>query len=459
MGVCRAGLRGALPYGRGGALNGRPPSRVTYARRLQDLARTAVGASVGRDALTTIAGGVAGQLALLVSGILVARLLGVEDRGHLALFAAIALAVAYVASTGLPASITYWVARDPGGGRALARLIVRVGLAQSVVGLGIQAAALTVAVGTDDETVRLAALISLPMVPLMIVVMEGMAFLQGLELFKQWAGIRLLPAVMHTVFVGALAIAGLASLVTVTVAWVVAYAATAMATVWRARATLPPEPETQPEPSFTELQRFGAKAFLGSASPSDTLQIDQLVVGFFLSTGQLGLYVVGLALTNLPRFIAQSIGFVVFPYVARRGSPRAARRAMWLCTGATAVIVVAVVVVLELAAGWLIPLFFGAAFAGAIDLARALLVAAGIVGIRRVLADAARGAGYPGLGTAAEVASLAVLVPAAAIAAGLGGALGVAVALVIAAMSGLAVLLLGLAVSALRRRAQPAEPA
>jgi hypothetical protein len=40
----------------------------------------------GRNTLTTVSGGFAVQLFLLVSGVVVARLLGVEDRGHLALY-------------------------------------------------------------------------------------------------------------------------------------------------------------------------------------------------------------------------------------------------------------------------------------------------------------------------------------------------------------------------------------
>ena len=39
----------------------------------------------GRNTLTTVREGFAVQLFLLVSGVVVARVLGVEDRGHLAL--------------------------------------------------------------------------------------------------------------------------------------------------------------------------------------------------------------------------------------------------------------------------------------------------------------------------------------------------------------------------------------
>ena len=47
----------------------------------------------------------------------------------------------------------------------------------------------------------------------------------------------------------------------------------------------------------------------------ETFRLDQAVVGLFLTPAALGLYVVGLAFANLPRFIAQSVGYIAYPRI------------------------------------------------------------------------------------------------------------------------------------------------
>jgi O-antigen/teichoic acid export membrane protein len=419
---------------------------VVIARRrgeLRALAARAAGASTGRNAAVTIVGGFGVQLSLMVSGVIVARALGVEDRGHLALLWVIALATCFLATTGLWSAVTYSVARQPQQSLAIARLIVRVGLVQAAIGVAVQAGVLMLVIGGSDGSVQAAAVLSLAVVPSMLAVVYGMAFLQGLERFKSWTAIRLIPAVLYTVGVAALAVVGQATLVAVTLAWTLSYGVAAVVAIVKAKKSLPASTGTK-RPSLRELQIFGAKGFLGSASPMDTLQLDQLLVGLFLSPAALGLYVVGLAFTNLPRILAQSIGFVAYPHVARQPTREVARRSMWAAAGLSAILIAAIVAILELSAGWLVPFFFGDAFAGAIPLTRILLAGAAFVSVRRVLADAARGAGYPGLGTIAELVSSVAVLPLIAILASAGGSKGVAWGVSAAAALGLGVLVIGL---------------
>ena len=54
--------------------------------------------------------------------------------------------------------------------------------------------------------------------------------------------------------------------------------------------------------------------------------LDQAVVGLFMPPSVLGLYVVAVAFTNLPRFVGQSIGMVAYPTVANARDPLEARR-------------------------------------------------------------------------------------------------------------------------------------
>ena len=123
----------------------------------------------------------------------------------------------------------------------------------------------------------------------------------------------------------------------------------------------------------------------------------------------LGLYVVALSFMNFPRLMAASVGAIAFPRTAqdqRLGPPDdvALHSLHHRFDGDP-------VVPLELTAGWLVPLFFGSDFEGAVGVMRILLIGAFFYSIRRVLADGAKGIGFPGLGSIAELGSWISLVP------------------------------------------------
>jgi O-antigen/teichoic acid export membrane protein len=176
------------------------------------------------------------------------------------------------------------------------------------------------------------------------------------------------------------------------------------------------------------------------------------VVGLFLSTRALGLYVAAAAFMNFSRLVTQSVGLVAYPNIAGRKDPKDADRAMWKFTAIGVAAALAIFVALELTIGHLIVLLFGDAFAPAEGVARLLLVAALLMGARRVLSDAARGANRPLVGTIAEITSWAILLPAMVLFTPLLGLDGVAVALVIASAASLIVVVRGA-----RRRPRP-EP-
>src|SRR5436189_6014448 len=67
-----------------------------------------------RRALTTnLLGGVAAQATLLVSGVVLARALGPENRGYMALLTLVTAVAWQFAGLGIPFALTYAVARVP----------------------------------------------------------------------------------------------------------------------------------------------------------------------------------------------------------------------------------------------------------------------------------------------------------------------------------------------------------
>jgi O-antigen/teichoic acid export membrane protein len=195
-----------------------------------------------------------------------------------------------------------------------------------------------------------------------------------------------------------------------------------------------------------EMIKFGLKAQLGSMSPLTGFQLDQAIVGLFISQAALGIYVVAVAFTNFPRFVAQSIGLVAYPNVAAEHGEHPAGnhlRGILKFLILTIVCCGAIVAATELVLPFILPPLFGHAFASAVGVARILLISSLFFCITRVLSDCARGLGRPALGTVAEVVSLLMLFPFVGILSG-GGAKGVAGALALAAACGVLVMVVGL---------------
>lgn len=395
-------------------------------------------AQVHRDTARGVLASIVQQGLVLLSGVLVARLLGVEGRGHLALLWLVSLILSTLGQLGLPLALTYWIAKAPRLSRATVRSLVGPAALQAIVLLGLQAATLQLLVGDEDDSVRLAALFTLPLVPALLARQYALAIVLGQQRFRAFNLIRSLPLALYAVAVLALFVASTGNLPVLALTFTAVHVLTGSLSLQHALAGLPRVPsESDPPPVRSEMVRFGLKSMFGSTSSLESFQLDQAVVGLFISPAALGLYVVGLAFTNLPRFIARSIGFVAFPHVASHPDPVAARRAMWRFTALALVSCAAIVGALEATVGWLVPLLFGQEFSPSIEIARILLVSVLLAGVRRVLTEGARGAGHPGVGAVAEGVTWVCLVPAAAILAPAFGAKGVALALVASSALGL----------------------
>ena len=366
-----------------------------------------------RDTVLSIATGLASQASLLVTGIIAARALGVEDRGHFAFIFLVAQVIAVFGTLGVPIALTYFIASDPTRTSRFAWRLRRFVSVQIVLVTLIHAGILVALFWTSGGDIKVAAAISLPTSGAQVAQTYGLGVLQGLRQFRWFNFLRLLGPAGYAVAAAASWVAGGRDLVDMTIAYSAAYVFAGAATVVIASRSVLPLDHTMrdSDPSTLEVVRFGVKGLLGAASPLETFKLDQSVVGLFLAPAALGLYVTAVAFSNLPKFIAQSIGMVAYPYVARQEDQRARQVTLWRFTAFATVVCGAVVLLLELSVSWLIPLMFGSAFAAAIPVARVLLIAGFLISVRRILSDGARGVGKPGVGTIAELTSWVVLVP------------------------------------------------
>jgi O-antigen/teichoic acid export membrane protein len=130
---------------------------------------------------------------------------------------------------------------------------------------------------------------------------------------------------------------------------------------------------------------------------------------------------------------------VAMPEVARQRERAGQFRAVVRFASFTLLLGGATAFVLAYWAQPLVALVYGDAFSGAAGALRLLALGALAASLNRILADGLRGMGRPLSGTAAELASLAVGVPAILVLAPSGGAEGAALAAVLASAAALVI--------------------
>ncbi len=421
--------------------------------RMRDL----LGSRWQRSVAGSIAVSLVTQGGLLISGVAGARILGVLDRGRSALLLLFASVLPLLATLGMSLAVTYWVARRPAQTRNLLRRVRRPVLGQLVGLTAVHAIVLLAVFWRAPGDVRAAALISLLASPAILLWIYGLAVLQGLQDFRALNLCRLVFPPLNALLLIGLWISGVGDLVLVTAVWVSLYLLSAALTAAVARRRIARLADAEPEelPSTRQLAGFGAKALLGSASPLTQFQLDQTIVGLFISQAALGIYVVAVAFTNLPRFIAQSIGLVAYPHVAAARDRRERDAATVRFAAITVVLCGVVVAATELALPFLVRHLFGRQFGPAVDVARILLISAFLLCLTRVLSDCARGAGRPSLGSLGEIVALGSMFPFVLLLSA-SGVRGVAVALCLAAAAGTATVIIGMLAARPRPRSDAA---
>ena len=383
---------------------------------------------IGLATAASVAVGLAGQAAVMISGPLVARMLGADGRGQLAALVLWPAVIAQLGGLGLPLAVTYELAHGSAGAARVKRAVLLFAGPQAVILSAVHVVVLLFVLSGEPASIRAAGLATLVAVPASLAQQYGLAMLQGEQRFAAFNTLRLLPAALYSAAIIVLFMAGDTRVLPVILALMAGNAAVgilALLAGLRSRAASDGVSNTA---SIRGMVRFGLRGLLGSVSPIESFQLDQMVLALFLAKDALGLYVVGLAFTNLPRFVSQSVGMVAYPNIARQADATAARRSLWAFFWLTMAMAVVIVVPLWLAAGRLVPFFFGGDFRDAVAVTRILLPGALFAAGRRILSDGMRGRGHATAGTVAEVVAWFCLAPALAILVPLWGVNGVAVA-------------------------------
>ena len=371
------------------------------------------------------------QGALIVTGVISARLLGVDGRGVFASASLIAYLFSFLGALSTAQVGRLLVAEGFDVG-AVRRAVNRA--AAAPLALAALLAGIAVALLTGQAVIAVLGVVAML---LLAVNSRCLGILQGLG--RYWsAAVQQLCA--PVVFAVALVLTSLLVQVDVTVvltAWIVGLAgAFVLSRVLLSRPTRSRSgtPTRMDAPSPRAVLRRGAAGMLSTYSPLDSLRIDQLVVAVGLGPGPLGLYVTAAAFSNLARLVGQTFTGLV-PAVMQRRSGVRLRIALF---AASSIIAGGVV---GLLGPWVVAPVFGTAFAPAAAFVLPLSIVGGLLGARTVLAEALRARGREGRASLAELVTLGLFLIGVAAAAGLGTALpGVVAALVVAVLVGVGLL-------------------
>ncbi|HUS21495.1 MAG TPA: oligosaccharide flippase family protein [Aeromicrobium sp.] len=361
-------------------------------------------------AIIVAVGTVSMQVLMAVSGIIGARMLGVEGRGQVALVAVVSsMASVLTLGSSLPAAIATELARRGVTARdGLRHLFPRwcaLALVPAVLAGGYILQVMEV---TPLQRVLLAILTVVATLQAMAArVMVGA--MQGeLASIVRLIFVSLLPSALSTVLLVVAFIAGWD--------WDAVDFLTATAAMWTLGLLLSmrflrrPRRDPADQLDGRKVRQLARANYVGAMAPIDGLGFDRTLIGTLMGTSALGLYAAATALGNLPGLIGSAVGTVLLPRVAAQQSLPARRRliASWLAAAAAGTTIV--VVPLVLTAGPLIHFAFGDEFMGAVEVARWLIVAQGILGFRRVFIMALQGLGRGAVASVVEVGLTVVMV-------------------------------------------------
>lgn len=340
-----------------------------------------------------------------ISGIELARGLGVNDRGALAAAMLWSLVAGNVGALGIEQATTYYVAREPkASGRLIGSGLVLCAIQSAAFGL-LTLAIIPLVLSKQPDDVVVSALIYSLYIPLNMFAVMLNAVLNGLHRYSWANGVRLAVSIAVITVQTALLIMGEMSVRLLVIGFTCCYLANLLLVVFLIRRARPGRISWD-RPTTRKLFAYGIRSHASTVPAALNQNLDQLLISAFLTTSQLGVYVVAVTMTSFTALIGGSVAYATLPNVAAlpEGPQRAvlARR----LTSLTLVVSAAISLPLIALTPRLLRLLFGEGFVEGTDVARILLVAAIALSTNRALEGVLRGLGKPLEAGLAEIVAL-----------------------------------------------------
>ena len=322
-------------------------------------------------------------LLALVNAVIIARTLGPEGRGDVAIVTTIADLTAILLMLGVQEANINLAGSEPRERRSLATNSVLFALGFALLGIGVVSALVAVfpgVIGDASFGLLIAALLSVPF----LILNQYLRFLiQGDYRFGITNLASLLPSLLALVVNGALALAGGLTVTIAVLVFVVGQAWSAAVLVQHvARRSV-----GFGRPDLALARRtlgFGARSHVGRIMQTGNYRLDQWILGALAGSRELGLYSVAVAWAESLFLLPTMLASIQRPDLVRASNAEANRLASRLFRIGLLLTLVAVLVVL-LAAPLLCVVVFGEDFRGSVDDLRVLALGAfGMVALKQL---------------------------------------------------------------------------
>jgi O-antigen/teichoic acid export membrane protein len=361
--------------------------------------------SFTHDLVWTTAVNIFATLLGLLTGIMLARILGAEGRGALAAIQNPSTILLGVGALGITTATAYFSGKNPSlAGRLMTTGLVALFL-WSIPLITVAYLIMPYLLNAQSASVIHYAQIYLLIIPIQFAIGVPFWVLQGLGEFKLWNILRFQAPVAWLAVIGLTWALGMVTVAAISLFYLAVMFCVACVFVIVSIRRIPPphQPELARMPA---LLRYGLPTSLTVVPQQLNLRLDQLLMATFLSADVLGLYVVAVAWSGAFSPLLTSVSQVVFPRLAathdQQVQAETLHRTLRLSMLSVAMLTIALLAVTPI----LLPLLFGAAFVPAVPAALILIVAAAMANFNQVASEGLRGLGVPRLPMIAEFIGL-----------------------------------------------------
>lgn len=382
-----------------------------------------------------VGGGFLTQLLTALTGVISARMLGVDGRGQIVLVASLAALMSQLTLGGsLPNAVTRQLADKKVTARDGLRPLIARWMLWSLLAALAAGALFAIVDRNHPGTAKYALAVGVVVITLQSIaslILIGAMLGEGTDLLHV-ALTSVLPQALTTAVIGVAFALGIrwnaVEITAVTVGCV--------GVVLAARLRLLAKPTGDPQAALDrrEVAELARRTQVGSIGPLDGLFLDRALVGVLMGSLLLGLYSAAFALAGLTRILGGCLALVVLPRVTvAQADPVAERQLVRRWMLLSGLLIAVVVGLLDLAARPIIRLAFGADFIGAVPCAHWLVAASGLLDLRRVMIAILQGRNKGGQASIIELALTPFLIAGIALASVHDSLVGVGVTMLVVA--------------------------
>jgi O-antigen/teichoic acid export membrane protein len=355
-----------------------------------------VSRSAGSDATTVLTLGILATAIGFPTSIIVARTLGPEGKGVVALASTVAGYSTTMLGLGVDVAMVHFSGRAPETARSLARMAVRLGVLLGVLAaVGGAVLLLTVYRDRIPDPVMPWALLLVALGPVWLVTAYFQSIVIGIGRLVEVSVVQFLNALLTLVGAVVLVVGlGFGSngwLATLGLVFVVSGLLTLVISL---RAGVVPSAGDHGERSYAEVVGYGMRAYFGTLLQGLNYRLDFFLVAFFLPISQAGLYSIAVAATEILWVVPNNLGSVLMQRAARLPQVESDRLTQAV-TRLTSLFLIVSSAVLAFVARPLVTWIFGSAFRGSVTPLLLLLPGTWALGLWKNVTNDLSGRGQP----------------------------------------------------------------